>query len=107
MSKVSSVVCDGCGKHKGEGNHWTVVAHYVEKTLVGRDGRVLAIALAEGEHRLIDSKIAPNVYDVCGSACEQKIIARLRKPAADIEAVKEAEAFIAARHSAKILGAPL
>lgn len=71
------VICDGCGKLQGESNHWSIVVCSVPPWADGGWSIVLA-----NNRRVVNPKRllkGAGVFDVCGSACEQKMIAQLRE----------------------------
>ncbi len=64
MAKVQSIVCDGCGKVKGESNHWWWVAWDV-------NGEPQLFILPSGKEW---EEHWDHVFDLCGQAC---VIAKL------------------------------
>ena len=63
--------CDVCRAYKGEGNHWGIVLMYPSGALL----------LALSGKQVPETMETPHWYDVCGAACEQKLIGELRNKA--------------------------
>ena len=77
MSVTQSVTCDaeGCGKVKGETNHWFKV--YAIRNL---NNRPLGVAHIE---RWSKREISPYGFDICGEECLLRTISKLIRESAE------------------------
>lgn len=83
-TRTMTTRCGCCGRVKEAANHWRIIA----VTFFRSDGhrtRACTIMLAEREDQIPDMKECPDIIDVCGSACELKLIEQLRNPAKEKE----------------------
>lgn len=79
--RVETVACAVCGATKREANHWPMLAVYDHPPETTRSGRhLLAITLVAGEEHIPTTQVCPDIYEVCGSSCELKLIEQLRNP---------------------------
>ena len=68
-------ICDGCGRVQADVNHWTIVGQWINPQ------GDKALVLSDSEHTPTGFLGCQTLYDVCGSACEQKLISELRTQA--------------------------
>lgn len=72
QTRTTVARCAGCRRLRDKANHWAIVAAY------NRGSELAAIIIAQGERDLPEN-LALDVYDVCGSSCEQQVIRKLRE----------------------------
>lgn len=72
--------CDGpnCNRIKGEANHWSKVIRLYAGGVAIADGEHTLAAIADARHAG-NVPLAVEVFDACGSQCEQALIAKLRE----------------------------
>ena len=72
---VEKVICDECGRVKGEANHWHEVAVWQTKTAM------LAVACGMCADQLVLERVDPpvelEIHDLCGEQCLYKHIGKL------------------------------